>query len=254
MSGVDTAARGVSFSDVTPAQWRSLESARLFFGHQSVGGNVLDGVADVLAAHPEIRLRVIDAGAGGAMAEPGLYHARVGRNGAPETKLEAFTAATRSLSGAGERAALLKFCYVDVTPATDPVALFESYRATVESVRAADPGLAIVHVTLPLTADRGTVFHLRTLVRGNGARSDRALNAIRHRYNELLRTTYGERDAIFDLAALESTTASGEQTSVKYAGERVPVLAREWTNDGGHLNEAGRRRAAEAFLATLATL
>jgi len=235
---------------VTQEQWRSLAARRLFFGHQSVGGNVMEGVRDVLTSNPQISLRVIETADPLHMKEPGLYHAVIGRNGAPDSKLLAFTKiVTEGIADSGT--AMLKYCYVDITRHTDPDAFFKSYRGAIDSLRAAHPTLTIVHMTLPLRADRGTWHHVKTIVRGNIP--ERELNLTRQRYNEMLRVTYGGREPVFDLAFFESRRPDGGAASVRYQGQEVPVLAREWTNDGGHLNPRGRRRIAEAFLATLAS-
>jgi hypothetical protein len=237
------------FDQVSIEQWQRLESARLFFGHQSVGGDLIQGVREVLSRNSQIPVRVVETSDPAAMKEPGLYHARIGRNGAPESKLDAFGRVAASL---GSGTAMLKYCYADVTANTDPAALFEAYCAGVETLRSAHPGLTIVHVTIPLVADHGTLRHVAAVVRGRP--TYRQVNWLRAQYNELLRATYGGREAIFDLAELESTKAGGGRATVRYRGDAVPVLASEWTYDGGHLNEAGRRRMAEVFLATLATL
>lgn len=229
---------------LTDSAWERLSAETIVFGHQSVGANLLDGVADLLAGRSGGGLKVaaLESAAG-----PGLYHARIGTNGSPETKLADF----ERLAGEAAPGAivLMKFCYVDVRSGTKADELFAAYRAAVARIRASRPDLRIVHVTLPLTVDRGVLFHLRTVVRGKT--SVRELNAIRGRYNELLRETFAG-EPVFDLAALESTDASGRPARVRFGGADVPVLAREWTYDGGHLNEAGRRRIAESLLSVLA--
>jgi hypothetical protein len=237
----------LTFEQVKPEQWEQLSGERVFFGHQSVGGNLLDGIKDVMAANPHIRLNIVEAAEASQMSGPGLYHAPIGENGKPSTKLAAFREIAPALGSSAT--ALMKYCYVDVNFDSDPVAMFEEYSRTVDGVRASNPDLRIVHVTLPLRSDAGTLRYVAAVARK--LRTERELNLIRHRYNELLRQTYGGKEPIFDLARLEATQASGEMKLVRYQGNRVPVLANEWTNDGGHLNEAGRRRIAEAFLATL---
>lgn len=241
-----------SFGEVTTAGWERLASRRLFFGHQSVGGDILAGVDEVLREHPSIPLRVIETSDPSRMREPGLYHARIGENGKPATKLASFVQLA-STGVADSGTALLKYCYVDVEGDTDPIALFEEYRRAVDALKAANPGLTIVHVTLPLQTDWGEYFHWKRVIRGQ-LTTHRELNWIRQRYNQRLRETYGGREPLFDLAHLQSIGADGTVRTVRYRRSRVPILAREWTYDGGHLNEQGRRRIAEAFLATLASL
>lgn len=239
-----------SLADVTPAEWQRLAARRLFFGHQSVGGNILDGVVKVLAEHPDIGLRVVEASDPARMTAPALYHARIGKNGAPQTKLESF----RQIAGAmGEGAAMVKYCYVDVDAGTDPAKLFGAYRDGIAALKAANPSLTVVHLTLPLQADWGHFHHYWRVLR-NQLTTYRELNSLRHAFNEQVRQTYGGRDPIFDLAQLQSVGADGREQAVRWQWRRVPVLARDWTEDGGHLNEAGRRRVGEAFLAFLAKL
>lgn len=222
-------------------------SKRVLFGHQSVGGNVLAGISEMAGSG---ELPAVIEFEGGAPSEPGIHHFKVGRNGYPEDKLDAFAEMLNGLTVLPD-AALMKFCYVDVNADTDPDRLFEAYRTRMAELKERHPDLRLVHVTLPLTADRGTLFHWRTALRGNDARSDRRLNSIRHRYNELLRAEYAGREPVFDLARIESTRPDGSIAAVRYDGSTVPVLASEYTNDGGHLNAEGRRRAAAALLATL---
>lgn len=241
-----------TISDVAPERWAQLREQRFFFGHQSVGGDVLVGVEEVLAANPEVGLRVVETDDPAEMTEPGLYHARIGENGFPATKLESFLRITGA-SVADSGTAMLKFCYVDIQGDTDPHALFESYQRAIDSLRTSNPNLRIVHLTLPLRKDWGSLQHWYVTLKGVKD-THRRLNQIRQVYNERMRSTYGGKEPLFDIALYQSIGEDGRQQTVKFKGERVPVLASEWTYDGGHLNEAGRRRIGEAFLATLAGL
>jgi hypothetical protein len=53
---------------------------------------------------------------------------------------------------------------------------------------------------------------------------------------------------------VESTRADGTREYATVNGKPVYALAPEWASDEGHLNAAGRRRAAEALLVTLASI
>src|SRR5687768_9629279 len=59
-----------------------LARARIYFGHQSVGNNVLDGLA-ALATKEGVELRILEAPADDG--RPGIIHARIGQNRAPES-------------------------------------------------------------------------------------------------------------------------------------------------------------------------
>jgi hypothetical protein len=238
-------------AQVTAEEWQRLAGRRLFFGHQSVGGNVIEGVQELLRANPAIPLRIVETSDPAQMAAPGIYHGYVGKNGEPDTKLADFSRLAAAVGDSGT--VMMKFCYVDVTKDTDPAALFARYRAAVDSLHERHPSLTIVHMTLPLQVDPGTMFHWRTVIRGKQT-PYRTLNAIRAQYNQLMRQTYEGREPLFDLAHFQSILADGSVGMLSHKGFDVEYLAPEWTYDGGHLNEAGRKRVAQAFLVTLAKL
>ena len=50
--------QGASLREVPDPAWRELAAKRLFFGHQSVGDNIMEGVGDLVRAEPRIGLRV----------------------------------------------------------------------------------------------------------------------------------------------------------------------------------------------------
>jgi hypothetical protein len=202
---------------------------RIYFGHQSVGANILQGVKELGTT-----LSIKDE----FLAE----------NGDPLLKLENFKKAV----GEGSRydIALVKFCYVDVDADTDPRALFEGYRATIAALRAKNPRTTFVHVTLPLTTVQTGPKALAKRLLGR-APYGTIENVKRAEYNSLLRRTYAGREPIFDLARLESTAPDGTVATVTWNGSTVPAMAPAYTDDGGHLNAAGRTRAAREFLAVL---
>jgi len=208
---------------------------RIYFGHQSVGANILHGVKE-LGQTSGLRLAIKDE----FLAE----------NGDPLRKLENFKKAV----GEGSRydIALMKFCYVDIDADTDVRALFERYRATLAELRAANPRTTFVHVTLPLTTAQTGPKALAKRLLGR-APYGTIENVRRAEYNSLLRRTYAGREPIFDLARLEATAPDGTLAMVTWDGSTVPAMAPAYTDDGGHLNAAGRARAAREFLAVLAS-
>lgn len=223
-------------------------SRRVFFGHQSVGANVLEGVRDLAGERLVLRVgRTSDL-----FATPGLVHTLIGKNEAPRSKLADFEATLDALDGRAE-IAFFKFCYIDFDANTDADQLFAEYLATFERLRAKYPQVTFVHVTVPLTVvPRGAKAWLKkTLTRTApwGARENEA----RHRFNLFLRTRLAGQP-VFDLAALESTRPDGSAVTYELDGHQLPALAAEYSDDGQHLNLLGRRRVAEALLAFLARL
>ncbi len=224
---------------------------RILFGHQSVGGNVLEGVAR-LSASQGGALRVTDVRGPGPLPL-GLAHAPVGENGAPRTKLEAFAALLARVEGPAPDVALVKLCWADFSADTDVDALFEVYRATLADLARRHPRTTFVHVTVPLTTVQGGA---RALVKGALGKPPWGLaeNARREAFNARLRAEYGGRAPLFDLARLEATAPDGSVTRAEWRGAATLALAPAYTDDGGHLVPAAQDRIARALLATLAAL
>jgi hypothetical protein len=230
------------------AALRELVALRVFFGHQSVGGNILDGVRDWLG----------EAGAAWPIVEPAqapreggaLIHAAVGHNAQPLTKCEDFR---RLLDGGAlgrVDVALLKFCYVDVQHEEEAIALCGQYRATLEDLARRHPGTVLVPVTVPLTHAEGGLGTVARELLGR-PNTSKLSNLARQTFNEQLRHGWSVTP-IFDLAAAESTRPDGRAEAFTYKGRRAENLVAGYTDDGRHLNAAGRRAVAAAFVQTLA--
>lgn len=224
---------------------------RVFFGHQSVGENVLEGVQQ-LAGQVGASLRVAEAKNAAAVRPGTLGHAFVGENRFPLKKLEHFARALGD-APAPLDAALVKFCYLDIDAASDPKALFEHYRASIAALRARHPRTAFVHVTAPLTRVQGGV---KGWVKRALGRAPYGLleNQQRDQYNGLVRAAFAGREPLFDLARVEATAPDGTPVSAEWNGRRIPQLAAQYTDDGHHLNAEGRRRAARELVSVLARL
>ncbi|MHB1170539.1 MAG: hypothetical protein ACYC28_14780 [Longimicrobiales bacterium] len=245
--------QGTTIDEISAAQWKRLASRPVFFGHQSVGRDLLAGIQRVLNERPEIGLTLVNIDGAVPGKRPAFYEANIGANREPATKADAFEAMLHDGFGARAGAiAMLKYCYVDVQPGTDPDSLFNDYARRADALRASFPGLTLVHVTIPLKSmPTGAAEWVKTRI---GAPTQTVLNAKRNRYNDLLREHYRGTEPIFDLALLESTRSDGARRFSELKGEPVFGLAPEWTHDGGHLNEVAQRRFAAELLVTLALL
>ncbi len=58
---------------------------------------------------------------------------------------------------------------------------------------------------------------------------------------------------IFDLARIESTRPDGTRNEFDWNGQVAYSMLDAYSSDGGHLNEIGRRLAAEELIHTLST-
>lgn len=240
-----------SFREVPDSAWVALAGKRIYFGHQSVGGNIMQGVSELAAADPRLKLRVLEAVP--ADSAGAFVHGDVGRNGEPALKTDDFA---RNLeSGAEGRLdiAFHKYCYADVVDTTDVESVFRHYRDTMQRLKSEYPAVTFVHVTAPLVRVQSGPRALLKKVMGQPP-GRYASNFKRELFNELMRREYGGREPLFDLAAVESTRPDGSREAISHGGKTAYALYPGYTDDGSHLNAAGRRRAAEELLALLARL
>jgi hypothetical protein len=232
---------------VSAAEWDTLAARRVVFGRQSVGLNILNGV-QALAAEAQVPLSITEARAPSGTA--GIVHFKVGRNGDPQAKIDDFAAVMAPMEASADRhadIALMKLCYVDISPATDVRHLADQYGETLDRLAVQFPRTTFLAVTTPLTTvQSGLKTRVRKLL--GRAPDGLAANARRTEFNEFLRQRFGPQGRLFDLARCESETSAPE----RYQGQTVETLDPALTSDGGHLNALGARRVATRFVKFLA--
>lgn len=217
----------------TAAQLREVRKTRVFFGHQSVGANILGGFPTVYASGSVAPPAIVD---GRPPASGGVGNAYIGANFDPRSKLRDFSTWVRSRGvGNASHVALMKLCYVDVTAGFDVTGWFREYRSTLKALQVAYPAVTFLHVTAPLTTYSS------------------ADNVTRYKLNSLLRKEYGSSGRLIDLAALESTKPNGQRVTGRLNGQAYEQLYEGYSSDGGHLNGAGASRAASLVVRVIAT-
>ena len=241
-----------SIRELSPAQWEKLARARVYFGHQSVGSNIINGLRDILGDDPQRKLNIVETSDPGHYDSPVFGHSRIGRNGDPKSKITAFSGLMDGGIASKVDVAFLKLCYVDVTEETNATAVFREYKEAMSRLHAKYPETVFVHVTVPLTSmDRGIKLRIKKII----GRSLRYEDNIRRRqFNELLRGEYQSGEPIFDLAKIEATPPDGRRRLYRKGGDTFHAMAPSYTDDGGHLNRKGRKMVAEQLLLLLADL
>jgi len=227
---------------------------RIFFGHQSVGRDILGGIREITAEHPGARIGIVETTDPAAFDRPVFAHAHIGKNRDPFSKCDAFSGILGS--GLGDRAdiAFFKFCYIDITTGTDVSRLYRKYRDTLNALSTRFSRTRFLPVTAPLTCPDRRAAWQRVAGLLSGADSWVQANGMRNVYNELLRSESEGKEPVFDLALLESTAPDGTPVVDSRDGTDSPSLYPGYTDDGGHLNSLGKRIAAENLLLLLAGL
>jgi len=242
-----------NLNSVPQARWKSLSEKKIYFGHMSVGNNILEGVRDLTKEYPFIRLNIVETKSPSSFDQPVFAHSPIGKNQDPKSKIDDFL--DLFSSGIGEKAdiAFFKLCYIDILAATDADGVFEQYKNGMEALKKKYPGVTFVHVTAPLRlVQTGVLVPIKKIIgRPVGGYAD---NIMRSRFNERLRQEYRGKESMFDLAAVESTYPDGTRFLFDSGEKKYESLIADYTHDGGHLNEYGRKIVAAQFLAFLATL
>lgn len=225
----------VLIDDTLKQDLAALHGAHVFFGHHSVGQDILDGLS-ALSKEAGIDVRIDEA--------------PIGENTRPLGKFEDFARRAERDPSDGTQVMTMKLCYVDFTPKTDVDELVRGYVQAVERVKKARPGIRIVHVTPPLCSRPSDMKSKLNRTLGRPVWEDLA-NAKRLAYGRKLRETF-PGEPFFDLSAVESTRPDGSAEEHEVDGKPVPMMWPGYTRDGGHLSDEGKRVAAKAFAHALA--
>ena len=243
-------------SDVPRHYWAVLAEKKIFFGHQSVGFNIIDGLKDVMKEHDYITLNIVETNDPANFDQPIFAHARVGHNLDPTSKINAF----RDImdNGVGNKAdiAFFKFCYVDVMRDSEPKQIFNQYTGAMNELSRRYSQTTFLHVTVPVrsvsrSAKKVAKSFIKKLIGRPGVFED---NVKRWEYNALLNDAYGKQQKFFDLALTETVSLNGFRAYMKKGDQKVFIMLPQYTTDGGHLNEEGRKIVAEQLLIVLAEL
>jgi len=231
-------------------QLKKVSESSIFFGHQSVGYNIVAGI-EQLVNETDIHLEIAESRSLSDVVYSSFTHFRVGENLDPIAKIDDFEMLVGEIQRDKPAIAFFKFCYVDITETTDINILFDYYKEKMYFIKDNHPNVRIVLMTAPYIA----------LQRGAKAIAKRMMfmplygelgNINKYIFNEKMIKELGNDFPIFDLARVESTLPDGSLTTHKYKGESYPALSYVYTDDMGHLNTYGSKVAAYNLITFLA--
>jgi hypothetical protein len=245
-----------SIDDVPREYWAKLAEKKIFFGHQSVGYNIIDGITDIINERDYIKLNVIEAREPAVFDKPVFAHSQVGMNTDPFSKIKCFGEIMDAGVGSKVDIAFFKFCYIDIMRDSDPQKIFNGYRAAMEELKNRYPETKFMHITVPIRSvpqgvKRNLKQSVKLLIGRPGVLDD---NMMRQCYNKFLRDAYSKTEPFLDLALIESINPDGFRCYAVKGAEKVSFMVSEYTEDGGHLNTEGRKKIAEQLLIVLAQI
>ncbi len=238
--------------DVMPASWEKLAQKKVFFGHQSVGNNIISGIKDLMPKNTSIKLRILETENPSDFSSGIFAHHGVGQNVDPESKIKDFVRIMDQGIGGKADIAFFKFCYIDFNAHTNIQQLFNDYKNSMSILKEKYPQTVFMHCTVPLVIQTKTTP--KSMIKKILGRDDSVQNIARNDFNELIRKEYGGKAHIFDIAEIESTYPDGSRESFVKNGKTYYALVPAYTDDGGHLNESGSKIVADKLLMLLINL
>lgn len=235
---------------ITDQLIEQLARKKIYFGHQSVGNNIMLGITEILSDAQKKSFRIVKSLDADQYQGPMFAHSRVGYNMDPESKIIGFNNYMASLQQWQPDIAMFKFCYIDIRADADVNTLFQEYKSRMQQLKEKYPEVNFVHFTVPLTiVQTGIRADIKKIIgKPIGGFAD---NIKRNEYNTLLRQAYSGKEPVFDLAEIESSREDGSRVKFEYEHKYYYALAPEYGRDGRHLNALGRKLVAEKLLRSL---
>ena len=238
--------------DVPATTWETLSEKTIYFAHQSVGENIIDGMNVVLESDRTIPVTVKEYKDSGVPISASLWHSTIGENGDPVGKFKDFQDKLSSDMGNQIDIAAVKLCYVDVERDADVKLIFNEYKKIIDGLKKELPETVIMHMTVPLMSHSDSFIDaLKRFIREDNDDLD---NIKRNELNQIIRKEYKGKGSFFDLAEYESTYQDGSRGFFVKDGKKYYFLLNEYTDDGGHLNEFARVYIAQQMLMSLSEI
>jgi hypothetical protein len=232
-------------------KWDALSNTKIFFGHKSVGQNIIEGLLDVMRIKPQIQLNLRATISSEDFKEPLFGHALIGSNKNPSSKIKAFRDILESGVGQVVDIAFFKFCFVDIDHTSDLGAIFKEYEETITYLENKFPNLKLITFTVPLLSKPVDMISKVKKFLGRMPWEEED-NIRRNMFNEMLRARFDK--SVFDLAGTEATSWNGKKVTSSKNGKTYDLLNKAYTYDGGHLNSLGRQVVAIDLLLYLVSV
>ncbi len=218
-----------------------LGNKRIFFGHQSVGMSILDGIDELQKLYGSNYVKIVETRDCSDLIQPAIGHFKVGKILYPKSKIDDFVNIIDNGIGDCVDVAFMKIGFPDINKHTDVEDLFNYYRRSMDSIKEKYDNLRLIHCTVSLTTKPSGIKGIakRVLKMDN--------NVYRNEFNELMRSYY-EGNEIFDIAKIQSTSPDGIRYSYR---KNIPGMVPEYSSDGGHLSKKGKLVLASELINVL---
>lgn len=239
-----------SIKDVPASAWEAFSKKKIFFGHQSVGFNIMEGIEAVILENPKIKLNIVITSDPEKFNQPIFAHTTIGENENPQSKTDAFVNLLDNGIGRKVDMAAYKYCYIDTNSSSDVQKMFRHYQQQNQYLKNKYPDITFIHVTMPLTTIQTGIkaWIKKILGRPVGGIEE---NRKRNEFNALLLKEYKNKEPVFDLASVEATRPDQQKEKFIVDGKEYLSMFSDYSSDGGHLNRLGSKVVAEQFILAL---
>lgn len=246
---------------ISEDNWQRLYEKKIFFGHQSLGNNIIEGIHTIKKEYPFVKLNIVKGRDNDTFAQGVFAHDKVGKNHDPKSKIDDFYSIINTNMNIQIDVAFLKFCFVDIDATSDVNAIFKYYRTRMKLLKKKFPEILFVHFTVPLIREekKSRFSYIKTIIKKIIGKESTGFfdddnNVARNRFNSLLVSEYKGQEPFFDIAKIESTKLDGQRSFFKKDREIFYSLVSDYTGDAGHLNKIGQKIVAEQLICFLASL
>ena len=218
----------------------AIGNQRWLFNHASVGGNIIEGMRTLHSSNPgKFKLAVSSVGfdssngyasapSGGTMAG-NIYECDRGNPGWEEK----FNIFERSVQNGGWQASAVDVC-MDKLCFIDQNADANTYISKMSALESLYPDTKFVYTTIPITTSTDND------------------NMLRNQYNQKVREYCSANNKLlFDIADIEAHDLNGNECTFN---GNMQCMFSGYSDDGGHLNQAGQQRVALGWYAVAASL
>lgn len=241
------------FDEIPKLAWQHLSKKRIYFGHQSVGYNIIDGIKDIMNQYPDIKLNIQETSDIKSIKGGALFNSTIGKNNDPESKIDGFINVMDSGLGDGIDIAFFKFCFVDIKYNTNVQKVFDYYVNEMKKLKEKYPKVTFVHLTVPLTIRQTGIKAIIKKIIGKRVWGVED-NIKRNQFNDMLRQYYSGKEYVLDIATAETVKPDGAMSTFNYKGKDYYQMYSSYTDDGGHLNKLGSSVVGKQFLTLLANI
>jgi len=218
---------------------------KIYFAHQSIGFNILDGINDITQ---DINIKEINEV---ILNDSSFFcHSTIGENTKPFLKIDEFSNNIRDGLGDNVDIAILKLCYIDFFYMSEVDELFNHYYETYKNLEESYPEVTFIHFTVPLHSQQKGLKAIVKKILGKEVWGYDD-NLRRQQFNEKIRNTYS---LVFDIAEIESTRSDGSRSVHTLNGKEYYSLLPEYSNDGAHLNKKAANLVAKKLILFISEL